>query len=102
MNKSVNNFFTILYNNLKKKICLKFLLNYNYYLYNLFLIIYFYHTGNIIKQELIIQKTYNIKYYKLISLDLEKYPYIIFIFKSIHSYLLLLLNHILNTIYTHL
>jgi len=66
------------------------------------LIIYFYHTGNIIKQELIIQKTYNIKYYKLISLDLEKYPYIIFIFKSIHSYLLLLLNHILNTIYTHL
>ena len=58
--------------------------------------------GNIIKQGLIIQKTYNVKYYKLISLDLKKCLYVILISKSIHSYLPPPPSHVSNAICTHL
>ncbi|CAB4403556.1 unnamed protein product [Rhizophagus irregularis] len=68
-NEPVNNCFTVLHNNSKKKLCP-----------------HPHRSGNVIKQGLIIQKSCGVKYSKLIPLDLNKCPYIILVSRGIHSH----------------
>ncbi len=57
---------------------------------------------NIIKQGFIIQKKCELKYSKIVPLDIENYSYIILISKDIYSHPSPLPNHILITIYSQL
>ena len=54
---------------------------------------------NIIKQGSIIQKKCEVKYSKIVSLDIKNCLYIILVSKDIHFYSLFLPNHVLITIY---
>jgi len=50
------------------------------------LVAYHYHSKNTIKQRLLVKKSYEIKFTKLISIDIEKYLYMIFILKGIYTH----------------
>ncbi|RHZ81222.1 hypothetical protein Glove_122g77 [Diversispora epigaea] len=65
----INNCFTVLHNSLKKIYCP-----------------YPHCERNIVKQGSIIQKTCNVKYLKLIPLDIKKCPYMILVSRRIHSH----------------
>ncbi|RHZ86523.1 hypothetical protein Glove_50g13 [Diversispora epigaea] len=65
----INNCFTVLHNSSKKTYCP-----------------HPHCERNIVKQGSIIQKTCNVKYSKLIPLDIKKCPYIILVSRGIHSH----------------